>query len=161
MTATHTAVVPEPVKHEPKHAAVKASRFHLPARFAAEARDARKAAKFATEAAKATEKAAAARTALKVVPNASKAIVDTGKATFTVSSAGTVTRNAVKRSAKGYSTFAEHTGSALAETFDTPWWAQLFESAEQRARRVNIQAVAHVLILTASLAGKLAARRAK
>lgn len=97
------------------------------------------------------------RTELKVVP--STQLIDTGKAGFSVDQLGVATKNVARRTARGYSTFAERTGSTLSEAYSANWVVQLFESEDQRKRRVNVQAVAQVLMLTATMAAKLAAAR--
>lgn len=95
---------------------------------------------------------------LKAVP--STELIDSGKAGFTVDSLGVASKNVARKTASGYSMFARRTGDVLADAYQEPgWFVQLFETAEQRTRRVNVQAVAQVLILTASAAGKLAAHR--
>lgn len=186
MTAAHALQPQGPDKHEPKHAAVKPhrvssflSQHHLPNRTSLQALTVpvssrvTKDGRAARKAIKAMDAATAARKAVRPLPTNPKpttskpvaklstVLEDTGKASFSVDKAGEVTKNMLRRTANGYSTVAERTGSTLAEAYEPNWFVALFETEAQRSRRINVQAVAQVLILTASVAGKVAARKAK
>lgn len=87
--------------------------------------------------------------------------VSTGKARFSVNSAGEASKNLLVRTATGYGTVAAKAGMVLADACEPDIFSALFATPKQRNRRYNAQAIARVLLLTASAASKIAARRRK
>lgn len=191
MSAAHafdSAPAAKPAKSEPKHAAVKSSRFHLPNRTSfeyvgagvrsvaspsgREARRLQRAVEADTEIRTAAKNAKAAnaadakatKAAEQRARNAAAIAAPLPRSTFTVRDGFAVdtkgeSTEVTHKVVAGIASAVETAGETVGSVYNTHWLAQLFETPEQARNRVNGQAVAQTLLLVASLVGRFAARR--